>query len=341
MFDDFYQKFFLFFTEEPSAPVNVKINEVWSRSASISWRHLNSGNSPTTKYIIQYWRRQNAPHRLHEVNVSSSQTSYLIKNLNPGLSYELSIIAENEVGRSEPSETVPFFTGEEEPSAPPNDINVESKGPTTIRITWRAPPKEFWHGLIKGYYVGYRKAVDKNIAFTLKSIDSKHTDPNLIENEIYEYFLRDLMKGTEYEIVIKAYNLAGSGPQSHVILTRTMDGDLPPAQHLIATETTTNSISLRWHQRDNRESITPITSYTLQYQKEGEPKWHEIPFSSMTTTAPLVDSAMPIYTYTLQNLELGAHYRIFVTAVNRFGFSDPSNIVYTKTIGGSYILFSN
>ncbi|XP_075676407.1 cell adhesion molecule Dscam1-like isoform X2 [Dermatophagoides pteronyssinus] len=327
----------LLVVEEPSSPVNVKINEVWSRSASVSWRHLQNGNSPVTRYLIQYWRRQNAPHRLNEVNVSSSQTSFLIKNLSPGLSYELSVIAENEVGRSEPSETVPFFTGEEEPSAPPNDINVEPKGPTTIRITWRAPPKEFWNGLIKGYYVGFRKAEDSNQAYTLKSIDSKYTEANQIENEVYEYFLRDLSRGTEYEIVIKAYNMAGSGPQSHVLLARTLDGDLPPAQHLIATETTTNSISLRWHQRDNRDSITPIISYTLQYQKEGEPKWHEIPFSTLATSSPSImeqsSSTMPIYTYTLSNLESGVHYRIFVTAVNRFGFSDPSNIVFTKTIG--------
>ncbi|XP_075586172.1 cell adhesion molecule Dscam1-like isoform X1 [Dermatophagoides farinae] len=320
--------------EEPSSPVNVKINEVWSRSASVSWRHPQNGNSPVIRYLIHYWRRQSAPHRLHEVNVSSSQTSYLIKNLNPGLSYELSVIAENEVGRSQPSETVPFFTGEEEPSAPPNDINVEPKGPTTIRITWRAPPKEFWNGLIKGYYVGFRKADDTNTAYTLKSIDSKYTEANQIESEVYEYFLRDLSRGTEYEIVIKAYNMAGSGPQSHVLLARTLDGDLPPAQHLIATETTTNSISLRWHQRDNRNSITSIISYTLQYQKEGEPKWHEIPFSSLATSAPSIEqSSMPIYTHTLVNLESGTNYRIFVTAVNRFGFSDPSNIVNTKTIG--------
>ncbi|KAH9518169.1 hypothetical protein DERF_008765 [Dermatophagoides farinae] len=45
---------------------------------------------------------------------------------------------------------------------------------------------------------------------------------NQIENEVYEYFLRDLSHGTKYEIF----------------------------------ETTSNSISLRWHQGDNRNSIT-------------------------------------------------------------------------------------
>ena len=74
--------------------MNVKINEVWSRSASVSWRPSYNGNSPVGKYVVQYWRRQTAPHRLHEHNVSSTQTSALINNLSPGLSYELSIIGE-------------------------------------------------------------------------------------------------------------------------------------------------------------------------------------------------------------------------------------------------------
>ena len=247
------------------------------------------------------------------------------------------VVAENEVGKSEPSDTVSFFTGEEEPSAPPNDIAIEPKGPTTIRITWRAPPKESWNGLIKGYYVGYRKSKDTNTAYTLKSVESKHTDPILIESELCEYFLRDLLKGTEYEMVIKAYNLAGSGPQSHVLMTRTLDGDLPPAQHLIAVDTSVNSISLRWSQKDTREQLTPVTSYSLHYQREGEPKWREIPLSSLATTSPPVDSSIPTFTYTLQNLESGAQFRVFVTALNRYGFSDPSNIVITKTSGGKLL----
>ncbi|KAJ6222590.1 hypothetical protein RDWZM_001135, partial [Blomia tropicalis] len=327
--------------EEPGPPTNVKINEVWSRSASVSWRPSYNGNSPVNKFIIQYWRRQSAPQRLHEFNVSSSQTSALVKNLNQACHMrclqqqkkKTIFTAENEVGKSEPSDTVTFFTGEEEPSAPPHDISIEPKGPTTIRITWRAPPKESWNGIIKGYYVGYRKSKDSNTAYTLKSVDSKHSDPALIENELYEYFLRDMFKGSEYEVVIKAYNLAGSGPQSHVLLARTLDGDLPPAQHLAAVDTSSNTISLRWNQKDNRDLQTPVTSYTLHYQREGEPKWREIPLSSLTTSSPPVESSIPTFTYTLQNLESGVQYRVFVTALNRYGFSDPSNIVITKTVG--------
>ncbi|XP_054156620.1 cell adhesion molecule DSCAML1-like isoform X1 [Oppia nitens] len=320
--------------EIPGPPKTVHVKEVWSRTASIVWSAPYSGNSPISKYTIQYWRHQSAPHRLNEFTVSSTQTSALIKDLSPGLSYEMTVVGENEVGRGEAADTVKFTTGEEEPSAPPNDISVEGKGPTTIRITWRAPPKEHWNGVIKGYYVGYRKARETNHPFTLKLVESKPNQKSA-ESESYEYFLRDLVKGNEYAIVVKAYNSAGSGPQSHEMFAHTFDGDLPPAQLLSAMESTNTLITVRWHQKDIRESQTPTQSFTLHYQREGESKWKEVPISSLVTPAPITEgSALASYNYNLENLESGIQYRLFVTAVNRYGFSDPSNVVIARTDGG-------
>ncbi|CAG2116508.1 unnamed protein product, partial [Medioppia subpectinata] len=266
----------------------------------------------------------------------------LIKDLSPGLSYEMTVVGENEVGRGEAADTVTFVTGEEEPSAPPNDIAVEGKGPTTIRVTWRAPAKEHWNGVIKGFYIGYRKARDGNHPFTLKLVESKPIQSGKnAETETYEYFLRDLLKGNEYAIVVKAYNSAGSGPQSHEMLVHTYDGDLPPAQQLNAIESAETSVTLRWHQKDLRESQTPTNSYTIHYQRDGEQKWREIPLTSMTTPTPVTDAnSLASYTYVLQNLESGVQYRLFITALNRYGFSDPSNIVVTRTEGDLKVLQS-
>lgn len=82
-----------------------------------------------TGYVIQYWRETNSGQnkRLHEVNVSASLSAYLLRDLQPGTAYELSILAENEVGRGASSQVVRFTTGEEEPSASPVDVLVESR----------------------------------------------------------------------------------------------------------------------------------------------------------------------------------------------------------------------
>jgi hypothetical protein len=145
------------------------------------------------------------------------------------------------------------------------------------------------------------------------------------------------MKGTEYAIVAKAYNVAGSGPQSHEVLAYTKDGDYPPAQQLNAIDSDSNTISLRWYQKDLRELQIPIISYTIHYKREDEPQWLEIPVTAMATETPVADaSPIPTYSYVLQNLESGTLYKIFITAINRYGFSDPSNIISIKTKGGYF-----
>ena len=78
--------------EVPGAPKNVHVKEIWSRTVSIVWSEPFNGNLPITKYTIQYWRYQNAPHRLHELSISGSQTSLFLKDLSPGQSYEMNII---------------------------------------------------------------------------------------------------------------------------------------------------------------------------------------------------------------------------------------------------------
>ncbi|GIY09031.1 down syndrome cell adhesion molecule-like protein 1 [Caerostris extrusa] len=44
-----------------------------------------------------------------------------------------------------------------------------------------------------------------------------------------EFFLTNLLKASDYSVVVKAYNSAGSGPPSHELYVRTLDGDLPPS----------------------------------------------------------------------------------------------------------------
>lgn len=78
--------------EVPGMPKNVHVKEVWSRTVSLSWSEPFNGNLPIQKYTVQYWRYQSAPHRLNEVFVPGSQTSFFLKDLSPGQSYELSVI---------------------------------------------------------------------------------------------------------------------------------------------------------------------------------------------------------------------------------------------------------
>lgn len=201
----------LIVVEVPGKPTNVRVSEVWSTSASISWSLPFDGNESILKYRINYWRRHTGSQRLNEINVGSSQTSTLIKDLEPGTVYELNILAENEVGSGVSSDSVTFTTGEEEPSAPPTDILVEAKGTQTVKVSWRSPPKHELNGVLKGYYVGFKLKGSEH-SFSYKTIEPK-------QNDLNEYFLTSLLKNSEYKIIVKAYNSAGTGPGKFILIT--------------------------------------------------------------------------------------------------------------------------
>lgn len=350
----------LLVVEVPSRPMNVRVKDTWSRSASVVWSSPFAGNSPITSYIIQYWRKNSNEangqnHRRQEFTVSGTQTSALITNLMPSLTYEASVIAENQVGKSEPSENVVISTGEDEPTAAPSDVTVEARGPSTIRVTWKVPPSETWNGKLLGFYIGFRprgpiNTIDANqMSGSTSGAFSYRTIDYMKGQQIFETFLTNLMRGYEYEVVVKAFNSVGSGPESHLMAVRTFDGDLPAPPTLFAHQTTHSSISLRWTYPSKAQSVTnPIKRYVLYYQRQGDDSWLEIGIPvEEKLRSPLNHnnngqsdanyqqgysvSETGTTSYLLTGLDSGFAYKIYVIAVNNFGMGDPSNIVATKT----------
>ncbi|GFY47205.1 titin [Trichonephila inaurata madagascariensis] len=297
--------------EVPATPLDLKVQEVWSRSASVSWSSPYTGNSPITKYVLQYWRDavSGGRHRLQEKIVSSAQTSALIKDLHPGTNYGLAIVAENTVGRGEPSDTVSFTTGEEEPSGAPLDVNVDVKGTASLLVTWKPPPKGDWNGKLKGYYVGYKIMHDSSHPYSFKTVD-------YIPGGVQEHMITSLRKDTEYSIIVKAFNTAGSGVPSQDVIVRTLGGDLPSPPIVFVVATSENSIKIQWRSSDIKSQLT---GHAIYYRKKGE-GWQRV-----AVTSPHENS------YTLTGLHAGAFYQLYVTANSDFGEGDPSDVVTVKT----------
>ncbi|KAM7308571.1 hypothetical protein ISCGN_012205 [Ixodes scapularis] len=294
--------------EVPGPPQDVRIRDVWSRSASVSWSASYNGNSPISKYIVQYWRDHGTAHRLQELELIGSTTWAMVRELLPGTAYVLNLVAENAIGRGESSRTVVFHTGEEEPEAAPVDILVEMKGPSTALISWKAPPREHWNGNLQGYYIGYRPRDDADSPFSFRRVEAS-------SNVSHEYLLGGLQRGTEYALVLRAYNSAGSGPASQEKTVKTLDGDVPEAPRLFVTGVSTDSMTLRWVLR----SSSDVTGYNLHYRQEGG-TWLELPIVNTANNA-----------YTLTNLHSGSVYQVYVTASNVLGRGDPSAILMVQT----------
>ncbi|PRD25470.1 UNVERIFIED_CONTAM: l1cam [Trichonephila clavipes] len=134
-----------------------------------------------------------------------------------------------------------------------------------------------------------------------------------------EFSLTNLLKASDYSIVVKAYNSAGSGPPSHELYVRTLDGDLAPAPSLYVLATSPTSVSLRWN---TRKIDNPLSGYTVHYREE-QGQWQEV-----AVVAPEDN------TYTLSNLQPQKLYQIYVAATNQYGKGDASEIVAIKTDEG-------
>ena len=74
----------------------------------------------------------------------SSDTSTMtvqVENLSPYTTYQLRLIAENDVGRSDPSSpTRDFMTLKAVPEIAPRDVTVTSVSATAFRISWLVSP---------------------------------------------------------------------------------------------------------------------------------------------------------------------------------------------------------
>nr|AWV54573.1 sDscam-b1a [Tetranychus urticae] len=301
--------------EAPPAPQNVMIRQTWSRSASLNWAAPSSNVSPVLGYIVRYWKiiGLGANERLREINVSSPMNSVLINSLEPGCLYEAEIIAINEVGAGQPSRTIKFETGEEEPTGAPIDLQAIARGPTTIRVSWKPPTRDKWNGKILGYYVGFRRTGDFKTPNSYKTVDAAS------HNNTYEYLLTSLVKGTAYSITAKAYNSAGSGPEYQEIIAETLLGNVPPAPRFKVLSAASDSLNLRYNVVPDS---TPVQLLQLHFKEVGEFDWKEF---------ALTYEGKDTNEYTLSSLNPSTVYKLYLTASNEHGVSDPSQIITAKT----------
>ncbi|XP_023213824.1 Down syndrome cell adhesion molecule-like protein Dscam2 [Centruroides sculpturatus] len=295
--------------EKPDSPRNVEVKDVTSRTVTVSWVHAYTGNLPLINYIVQVKRQDEQwTDKTKSMSVVNSETAAVVRNLNPVTTYNFRVIAENSLGKSNPSDTVSATTSEEAPSAPPVDIQLEPLTSTSFKITWLPPPEDSRQGSIKGYYLGY-KIQRSGEEYVYKTLETS-------ANQKQEYILNNLRRSTQYAIKLQAFNKAGPGPASDDVLGQTLEFDPPSAPIIKSVSASATTVHLKWEIEDN----IPITGYILKY-KEDKSDWNEHPL-------PPEDSS-----YILEQLRCGTRYQIQLTAYNNAGHGEQSDTLNVKTEG--------
>ncbi|XP_061703813.1 cell adhesion molecule Dscam2 isoform X16 [Cydia pomonella] len=228
--------------EVPEAPYGLKVLDKSGRTVQLSWAAPYDGNSPIKKFLIEYKRAKGSWDKdIDRVLVPGDSTEAGVFSLRPATAYHIRIVAENELGTSEPSETVTIITAEEAPTGPPQDVKVDAHDKHTLRVTWKPPPSQDWNGELQGYYVGYKLA-SSNKSFVFETVDiSKESGKE------HHLDIMNLKTFHQYAVVVQAFNKMGSGPVSQEVRAYTAEGaPSAPPQDVLCTTLTAQTIRVSW-----------------------------------------------------------------------------------------------
>jgi hypothetical protein len=96
----------------PKAPANVQASDITATSVRLSWMAVYDDTAGTIEsYVVQY-RRKYAPGTSYDEVTDILGTEFTLMGLNAYTTYEMRVIAVNNIGRGLPSGLVDVSTGE-------------------------------------------------------------------------------------------------------------------------------------------------------------------------------------------------------------------------------------
>ncbi|XP_065306423.1 cell adhesion molecule Dscam1-like [Dermacentor albipictus] len=306
--------------DRPEQPPRPEVLNVLSRSVTILWKSPGDGNSPITKYIVQYKRSAESwEKQLSEMVAESDQSQVTVQDLQPLAEYNFRVLAQNAIGVGPPSEALTVVTDGEVPATPPQSVKVTAVSSRKIEVSWKPPPAHLQYGEIQGYYVGYR-VHGSTEPYVFKTVTVPSTSSHVAAGgAVSRCVVDDLQRATAYAVVVQAYNDKGAGPLSDEIRVHTHEHDPPPPPSVIVTTRTTESIELAWTPQD--EEIEVVDGYVARCRLHDSVEWKEVSLGPDKRS------------YLFEGLECGSAYTFSVLCFNHHGRSEPEELLHAMTEG--------
>uniref|UniRef100_A0ABD2XLN9 Down syndrome cell adhesion molecule-like protein Dscam2 n=1 Tax=Trichogramma kaykai TaxID=54128 RepID=A0ABD2XLN9_9HYME len=320
----------LYIQEPPDFPRNLRVLEKGSRFIKLGWLTSQDGNSPITQYIVEYKTESEVWHdHTFHTTVPGGQSHAHISGLRPAVTYQFRIFAENELGRSQPSDILDATTEGETPGGPPKNLKVEPSSSTELKVTWEPPDDDLWNGEILGYHVGYKEQ-RHGTEYVYKTVEGRISTASialgLAKTAIpgRQCQLSGLKKYTRYSVVVQAYNALGPGPMTAEVVATTHE-DVPssPPQDVRCTALTSQSLQVSWDPPPNSSLNGVLKGYKVMYENMDALQDAAAGKLDTKSTAAL--------TVGLTNLEKHTNYSVQVLAWTRAGDGVASAPLYCVT----------
>ncbi|XP_044876159.1 netrin receptor DCC isoform X3 [Mauremys mutica] len=284
----------------PSAPRDVVPVLVSSRFVRLSWRPPAETKGNILAYTV-YFSRESI-NRERAQNTTQSETLQLtVGNLKPEETYTFRVVAYNEWGPGESSQSIKVVTQPElQVPGPVENLRAVSTSPTSILLSWEPPA--YANGPVQGYRL-----------FCTETATGKEQN---IEVDGLSYKLEGLKKFTEYTLRFLAYNRYGPGVSTEDLTVMTLS-DVPSAmpQNVSLEVVNSRSIKVSWLPPPSGTQNGFITGYKIRHRK--------------TTRRGEIETLEPNNLwYLFTGLDKGSQYSFQVAAMTVNG-TGPSSDWYT------------
>ncbi|XP_035389365.1 protein sidekick-2 isoform X2 [Electrophorus electricus] len=199
------------------------------------------------------WSELTSPYSMRNLS-EPSLSQYELHNLSKHKRYEIRMSVYNAVGEGPTSSPQEVFVGEAVPTAPPQNVAIQSATATQLDVTWDPPPLDTQNGDIQGYKIYFWEFQRKNETEKLRTLF-------LPEGSVK---LKNLTGYTTYVISVAPFNAAGDGPRSPSTRGRTQQAAPSAPRFIHFSELTTTSVNVSWGEPVFPNGI--IEGYRLIYE---------------------------------------------------------------------------
>nr|XP_025973470.1 neuronal cell adhesion molecule isoform X17 [Dromaius novaehollandiae] len=199
----------------PNPPFDLELTGQLERSIELSWIPGDENNSPITNFVIEYEDGLHEPGVWHyQTEVPGTQTTVQLK-LSPYVNYSFRVIAVNEIGRSQPSESSEqYLTKAANPDENPSNVQGIGSEPDNLVITWES---------LKGFQSN-GPGLQYRVSWRQKDFDDEWT--SVIVANVSKYIVSGTPTFVPYEIKVQALNDLGYAPEPSEVIGHSGE-DLP------------------------------------------------------------------------------------------------------------------
>ncbi|XP_074531572.1 neural cell adhesion molecule L1-like protein isoform X2 [Halichoeres trimaculatus] len=200
-------------------PENIKIKGHLPHEMDINWEPLLpiEHNGPGLEYKVSY-RRQDVDEGWTEHMVK--RHSFVVKNTPTFVPYEIKIQARNHQGWGPEPKIETGYSGEDFPSAAPEDVAVWVMNSSMVKVSWTRVHRDKLRGHLGGYRINWWRL--RSLVKSKKSHGEKQT--LTLPGDQSHVVVTGLMPFSEYNLIVMTFNGRGSGPGSHPVNFKTPEG---------------------------------------------------------------------------------------------------------------------